>query len=254
MTQDKHTQLKTTILDEVTSGDVHQKSSLYFVLHRLLLWGIAIGVTILGTISFAILFAALYDLRGTVFILERTEVGEVLVLVPYLWIAGGGVLTWYAYRRVRQTEHGYRYPIWLVASVLMVCSVLGGGVLYTAGFAQRADHFLAERVPGYAQVGNPQHRLWRSPEQGIFAGRIIQVDEHSVTVQDIRGRNWQLQRDTVPDAEVGTLVRVIGVRAATSSIDARAILKSRPSLPPREELELLREQRKRMLRHIVDEE
>ncbi len=193
--------LKQSIMEEVTKGDVEQKSTQYFMYREYAIWGIAGLSVLVGTIAMALVFAAAEDLRNTLRALNVSGT-EGLLLIPYVWIVTIIGFLALGYAQIRDTKRGYRYPLWMLALILIVVSGFGGAIVYTTGFAHHTDQYLAEKLSVYRQYGNPQHAIWRAPDKGFLAGKILSVGTSTCGMKDIRGVEWKIDLSMV----TGTLL------------------------------------------------
>jgi hypothetical protein len=206
--------LKHSIMTKVEDGALKQRARSFFVVREYGLWLLAIAVIAIGAFAMALIFAAADDLRSTVFVLRSNGL-QGMLLLPYVWIVTLVAFLSLGLYRLRQTEHGYKYPLWGLLGIVFAASVGGGGVLYATGLAHSTDHFLAERSSHYQKFGNPQHAAWRTPEGGRLAGKVLAISTSSISVLDIRGTEWKvLGTDVTSSVKIGMMIRMVGEQAS----------------------------------------
>ena len=228
--------LKQSILQDLETGSIKQHARWFFVVKEYGLWLIAGLTVLLGSFALAIILAALEDLPSTLYAMQQSGAAGVAVLLPYLWMFGVLAFLALAYNRVRTTNSGYRYPVWALGVGIVFASVIGGSVVFASGFAHSADQYFAERVPAYTKYGNPQHAVWRNPQQGRLAGKIIQTGTSTYTIKDIRGEVWLVDMSQVEGGATlseHTFVRFTGERVATGTFKAAAIYTGPEGKPQR---------------------
>lgn len=231
--------LKQSIMEDVQSGEIEQKTARYFVYREYAVWGGAALAVILGTIAMALVFAAADDLRRTLRALNVSGT-EGLLLIPYFWIITIIAFLALGYAQIRDTKRGYWYPLWMLGLILVVVSTFGGAIVYTTGFAHHTDQYLAEKVSLYRHYGNPQHAAWRAPDRGFLAGKILSVGTSTCGMKDIRGMEWKVDLSMV----TGTLLapdihaKFVGEKIGDDEFKAMRVYvrdsAHRPSPMPRE--------------------
>lgn len=186
-------------------------------------------VTVLiGALAVAILaYTAIHGWYGFHEASGLSRVGLVFAYVPVLWVLVLVLTVGLAYRNVRQTKHGYRYPLWLVLLGSVGASALGGMALYSLGFAHVVDTKLGEEMPLYQSYYKQQELFWQAPAENRWLGTV--ATSADMVFADIAGVRWELNVAEIGEVEHtllldGRTVRLLGVRNATGSIMVCAVL------------------------------
>lgn len=152
-----------------------------------------------------------------------------LSLVPYLWIIPLIAIVFLAFFALRKTERGYRYNFLKVVAAVFGIILAFGTMTTLAGFGGKINGAMVHGFPGYGRLVATKESQWSQPEKGLLAGTIDSVSKNSVDLQDLSGKDWQIQignntlvRPSV-SLESGEMIKIIGQAQNSQSFKADEI-------------------------------
>lgn len=174
---------------------------------------------------------------------------EFLILtLPYFWIVFLFLFIFLLYFNIKKTKKGYRYPLWFIATISVLASIIMGGLMHLAGLGQKIDDVLGQRAPFYDQLINRQIIFWFEPSEGRLTGIVSsELDSDSFQMVDPSGQAWLVKIEdgqAVPKfLEKGLPVNVIGQMLDKENFEAEIIKPVKPGrrfffrqpLPPHRE-------------------
>ncbi|MCB9809509.1 hypothetical protein H6771_00850 [Candidatus Peribacteria bacterium] len=228
------TDLKSTILKQITAGQAPQHSAWYFTLRTIGLGVLVVLGVALGAVAWAMVWHLIRNLYLVDFLLESPFVGlrAVFLGLPILWVLGSLIAGGWAVYSARHTGRGYRHTGLFWLGVVILPQMLLGGALYVLGVGELTENTLRAYMPRYPRVAEERVRLWMRPESGVLHGQITEVTGEILTVRDPHGTLWQvtypleLQRREIA---VGSHVGLMGTQTGERSFTVR---RSRPLPPP----------------------
>ncbi|MBW1848855.1 MAG: hypothetical protein JRJ27_17330 [Deltaproteobacteria bacterium] len=182
------------ILDKIKKGNVRPIPKYYFLFKRSILWSLFGLSILLGSIASGIVIFLLIHFEWDMYHhLGHSLIGFILLVFPYLWLIfllGFSIFTYLFFRR---TEHGYRYKtVWIVL-LSIIFSILGGGLLYVTELPERLENAFQENLPFYRGLEDHKKNVWMSPDQGLLAGIIVNVNsKESIQLEDLNGTIWNI--------------------------------------------------------------
>jgi hypothetical protein len=186
------TELSKKILQKIEKENIKPYPKEYFWFKRSVVW-LLFGISVLlGAISSGLVIYHLghaeWDLYPQ---LNQSLLEFLLMVVPYLWIIFLIVFAYLVYHYFRKTERGYRYSAVIVISMSIILSIIGGILFYSFEVPQKMDTLLENKVPFYKGLQKRKKEFWISPQNGLLAGKIIQVlPEQKVQLEDFNGKLW----------------------------------------------------------------
>ncbi len=147
------TPLMQKVLDEIEKRDLEPRPRMLFVLKNTLWWGSAVGATILGGITIALVIFTYLDhdsfARAQ---LNETIFEDMLESVPFLWLFSLTLAVVAGKYAIRQTLFGYRYTTAHLVLGMLLGSAILGTLLHVLEAGERIQDFLVERVPYYDEL------------------------------------------------------------------------------------------------------
>lgn len=232
--------MRDRILTTIAADGVEPKPRWHFLLREGVVWAVAAGAFVLGSIASAL---SLYIADASRFMehtIEFSSLDLVFEAVPLLWIALALGALFYTVHAVRETRRGYRAPTaWLVL-VALIASVGAGSVLYAQGLGAALDRYLLEAVPFYPRVSGFRPMHWMRPPEGIIVGTVEDIDRASggCVVHDLGGREWVVRVASSSNSVTlreGAMVRLFGTTTSDGVFEAREVrpFHGRGGFPPR---------------------
>ncbi|HUY62430.1 MAG TPA: hypothetical protein VMV50_01395 [Candidatus Paceibacterota bacterium] len=213
------------ILERIKGERLVPRPRWEFVFKNYFFWTLGAIAVILGAIAFS---AALFQVENAGWrlsvVTHESFLSFVLDTAPFLWACALILFILIGYVNVRRTNHGYRYPLLLIALGAVLTSVTLGTAFYATGFGGEIEEALGGHLPFYRPILVEERSWWVAPEKGLLGGRVLSVTPGvaSFMLQDFDGRTWEVDGSDLrgPDLTIvarGGEVRVVGVPATTTA-------------------------------------
>ena len=206
------------ILAAIEKQQLTPKSRWTFVLQDSLLWVCWVSSVVVGALALAVLIMAFVEgMYGFYEATHNTWLAYTLEQLPYVWFVVFALVVLVAYRNVRRTERGYRYPFWQVVVSSVVCSVLAGALFYWLGLGYVTDHLMGKHMPIYTSQAETELQVWQAPAGGRLAGAAVTVADDSLQFIDIDNTDWSLETNELSLEEktlltTGETVKLVGIK------------------------------------------
>lgn len=125
---------------------------------------------------------------------------------------------------IRHTRRGYRYSAVLIITFGVGVSAIVASVLYVSGAPRGLDNAFTKKLPGYIHVIHPRMERWHHPEEGVLAGRVIEVSNEQFLLVGKDGKEWIVTVSSTKNISPNIVVRVIGSPVDEKTIHALHIL------------------------------
>lgn len=212
-------QLPDKIVGEIQRRNIKPRPRWQFLLKRWVLWSLAAGSMVIGGIAVAVILFIFFDHdpQARIF-LEQSEFEDILLAIPYFWLAALAALIVVTKYAVRHTTFGYRYPAARIMGVVLAGSILLGAALNELDIGEHVQNFLSENVPYYGALTSTSKDAWSHPEKGLLGGTItavISADEFELA--DFKKKNWRVVLNDVEGGDdliirKGALVKIVGTK------------------------------------------
>ncbi len=218
------------IIEEIKKQGIEPRPRWQFLLKRSVLWSLAVFSTVLGGIAIAIIIFTFIDHDASVRVyLKESVVDDILLSIPYFWLATLAVLTGVTKYAVRHTKFGYRYATARIIATVLIGSTLFGIALNTMDVGESVQDFLVETVPSYDALTYTSKDAWVQPENGLLGGTvtaIISSEEFYLT--DFHKKSWRVntsetQGNNDSIIRQGAIVKIIGTQKDNSTFRAGQI-------------------------------
>ena len=219
-----------SVMQKIEERGLSPRPYLYFLARRSVFWTLA-GLSIfLGAVSLAVAIFAIEDsFQSGGKSLNDMPLDEILLNLPFLWLAVFGLFLLSAFFALRYTRHGYRYHPILIVVLAGLTSAGLGLILHVLDIGSAANRFLDDHFPAYAAYTYVPFDEWRHPDQGKLGGTVLSViDGHSLILRDFDGRDWTIDITATtidtkePLAEEGDIT-IRGVRTGPAAFSAQVI-------------------------------
>ena len=210
--------LSKKILDEIEKRHLEPKPRWQFLLKRRLFWALFAVSTLLGGLAIAIIIFIFLDHDPDVSIyLHQTMFEDVLLTIPYVWLALLFLFIFVSWYTFRQTKKGYRYRTARIVILSLGMSIILGLLLNTIDVGERIHSFLIKNVPFYDTVVQTLEDEWTQPQRGLLGGVIIQTEEKEdyIVLRDFHGNIWQVEISSVQEKgevklKVNSKIKIVG--------------------------------------------
>ena len=211
------------VLARITDEHLAPRPRWEFLFKNYFFWGFGAFAVVLGALAFS---AMLFEIENVdwrfALVTHSTFLSFFLDAAPFLWAGALIVFILIGYLNIRWTNHGYRYPLTLIAAGAVLTSIVLGVALFAGGLGGTI-----EDVSGMFRrpILSAEHSWWLVPDKGLLGGVVVSVapDVSSFVLRDFNDALWQIDgsdlrmRDQTAVAR-GGVVRVVGVpTTATSS-------------------------------------
>ncbi|HNW55944.1 MAG TPA: hypothetical protein PKN62_02605 [bacterium] len=180
------------IVKKIKDKNIEPRPRWWFSARNSGIWLAGLIALFLGSISTALI---IYLSTGNDISIHRlagaSSLDLLLLSVPFFWLAISAVFVYLAYVNLKNTDHGYKYSPWLIASSLLGASFILGGVLYTAGFGKTIDEMLGKKMPFYEYLANPRVGFWMQENKGRLSGVVLEkINDKKVILADHNRKIW----------------------------------------------------------------
>ncbi len=196
-----------------------------FILKNYFFWTLGALAVAFGALAFS---ATLFEIQNVDWRLSVATHSSFfsffLSAAPFVWIITLVLFILIGYINVRRTNHGYRYPLSIIAIGAVLTSIALGTALYAIGFGGRIDEAIGDHPPFYRPILATQREWWLAPEKGLLGGEIIKAaaDLSSFSVKDFSGHVWNVDGSDLRGPDLATvarggIARIVGVPVSATS-------------------------------------
>lgn len=217
----KHT-ISEKVLDRIEEAKAMPRARSYFILKNVGMWALAGLSIVIGGLAISSVIFRLVN-AGPALRPGAPPPGEVLLVIPFLWLITIAVFGFLAYSEIRSTNRGYRYELSTLMLGTMLASCVLGIAFYTAGAGFVLDRFAARHLPFHADLERIQRDRWLKPEDGFLVGMVREETEESMLLTDPHNITWTITfAHTVPDEEFSRIEEGERVGIRGEIIDSEA--------------------------------
>ncbi len=221
------------VFDRITEEHLIPRPRWEFVFKNYFFWGLGVVAVAIGAIAFS---AIIFEVQNAdwqyAFVTHSDLFSFFLDAAPFLWVAVLALFVGIGYLNVRKTNHGYRYPLSIIALGAVLTSLALGSALYEKGFGSMVEEFAGNSLPFHRSIMTEQHSWWLAPAKGLLGGTVVASasDVSSFELRDFSDAVWHVDASDLrtPDLRTvarGGMVRIVGVpTTATSSFHACFVL------------------------------
>jgi hypothetical protein len=180
------------VIERIKHEGIEPEPGWKFATKRSLLW---IGIVLAGGFAALSLSMTLFSLLS----IDRNPLtlppGRLFSFgffrsLPFFWIGLLIAFSVLAISEFRNTRHGYRHRIAVVAALSGIVIVIGASLLSAWGADERAERMMKSRFPRYTEMMEMRERFWSRPEEGFLSGTITGITPKSISLIDSDGTTW----------------------------------------------------------------
>lgn len=224
-------ELTEKVIAKIRLDGIEPEAGWKFMAKRSLLWIAIILTAGLGALSLSMTAFSLLAIDRSPFTLtpDRLISFALFHSLPFLWIGLAGAFFALAVFEFRNTRHGYRYRIALVAAISLIVIVGIASILSAWGADERAERVIRKQFPAYSKMAERRDIFWSRPEDGFLSGTIEEVRTEGISLIDREGKRWEIPMSdgTVVRMPVrleqGERVKVIGKKKTGDTFEAEDI-------------------------------
>ena len=215
-------QLSNKIQEQIDANQITPLPRWRFLLLRGLFWFLAILSVVVGAFAVAAILFLFIDYHRHGLFSVPHDITEILLMIPFLWIAVFVLFIGIAREGIKHTRKGYQYRLSAILSVSIALSIILGSFLNFLGIG-KVTHELLSEIPLYSSMTFDSRDAWTRPVEGRLAGVVFSIrDNSNFSVVDFGGRVWQVHLGTstansyIPEAS--STVRMAGMLDSSSSV------------------------------------
>jgi hypothetical protein len=136
--------------------------------------------------------------------------------LPLFWIVALVGVSFLSFYNYRHTKKGYRTNPYIIVASSIALSLALGALFYQIGLSEKVERNLSRSIPYYQRGEEYRIKIWNQPEQGLVAGRIVQIrNKNDFQIECFDGNIWMIKGENIlwrPRAvsEEGAQVKVMG--------------------------------------------
>jgi hypothetical protein len=217
------------VLEKIKKDEVKLIPKWHFILRYGFLWIIIILFLLCASMALGVIFFEISDIDWEITPLLGMSVMHYLFWVlPYFWLVifiGIGVL---AYFNFMATPKGYKYPKYQVIIFGISILIMIASTFHYFGTTSMIRDTLRERIPGFHRLMNGKEDIWSRPDDGLLAGKIIEIQENGIIVVAFDEKEWNVDtsKANIPNGkqlDEGQMVRIIGKKTGENNFVADKI-------------------------------
>lgn len=226
------TDISTKILKEIKAHNLRPRPKWIFSLRESGIWALVAALIVLFGLAASLfwLFTAEADMGPLSWLTGRPLMyGHGPGLFLLILIIGASLMFW----NIRNTKHGYKYNLGLVALGLIVSGAVLASLFGLTGFNGRMDRSLA-KMPFYQSQQQYMVSVWQQPSEGRLTGEITWIESsNNFTLQDFAGKSWSISSLNATwrhnlSPEIGLQIKMTGSQLGSNGFEATDI---RPFMP-----------------------
>jgi len=219
------------VIERIKHEGIEPEPGWTFAMKRSLLW---IGIVLAGgfaALSLSMTAFSLLSIDRNPFTLppERLFSFAFFRSLPFFWIGLLFAFSALAIFEFRNTRHGYRHRIAVVALLSGIVVIVGASFLSAWGTDERAERMMKNRFPHYEEMTEMREQFWSRPEEGFLSGTITEITPENISLTDRDGTKWTviLEDETrirpLVRIEKGSVVKMLGERKDDHTFEAEEI-------------------------------
>jgi len=205
------------ILGKIKTEKIKPISKWNFIFKKSFIWSMFGFSVVLGGFAFGSILTQIstteWEIRHQV---TKSLMHFLFLTLPYFWIVFMLGFSALAYYYLRHTSKGYKYSTLLIINSSLLISVLFGTILFATGISEKMEDTFQEHSPFYREILDQRTHLWKSPDKGLLAGKILMmINKDQIKIEDLQGKIWTVDisnaiiKKEVPLAE-NIIIKIIG--------------------------------------------
>ncbi len=198
----------------------------HYYLRELILWILFAFCVLFGALAFSIILFAIQQIDFNILNHISHSIPEmILSLIPVIWIGSVVVFLLAAMASIRNSRKGYKFASPVLVGIVTGLGMLLGTIFFISGGAGWLERGFALEVGVYESVDERKCRIWSQPEKGMLSGRIMEVSDSILKLEDFNGKEWNIdlkESEIVPAArlEEGEMIKMTGTRSGDFQFNA----------------------------------
>ncbi|EKE19890.1 MAG: hypothetical protein ACD_8C00092G0012 [uncultured bacterium] len=192
-------------------------------------WFLVGLVIVLGAVAVTTAFTLLTEIDWDLHdFLHQSGLFFAFTSLPYFWLLLLVFFAILAFLEIRKTENGYRFGWGKILGIILVGIFIFSAIFSFAGYGRNFNR-LMKSMPYYEQNIVDKENQWMRPEKGLLAGTILSASESSLSLEDLKGKEWIISIDgktqirPMANIAVGEKIKIIGNKQNDASFVATEI-------------------------------
>lgn len=228
--------LSKNILKKIKKEEIAPIPRWHFVLSNLGIWAASLVLMVLGINATMLIFYFATNLEILDLIIEMPHVLPKIMLLglPIFWILLMVGLAFFAGYSMQKTKRGYKHSFAQILTAVILIQLGLGGVLAETPLAGILESKLQNKI-GFESLEQKKRKIWDLPEQGLFGGKVISMDEDLWRIRNREGEVWQVvivEETALPENVEFGLGRPIRIKGEILDKDER-VFQAREIFPLR---------------------
>jgi hypothetical protein len=213
--------LSNKVLQKIKKENLKPKPKWGFLLKNYIFWG-AFGLSILigGLASSVAIFritTADWDIARR---LGQHPISFGLRTMPYFWLIILAAFAALAYYNFKHTKEGFKFRLPLTITASILGSIVLGFAFFGAGIAKNMDEQALKHIPLYESMHSKQRvEMWSQIEKGLIAGEILEIQEGSIKIENLKGEEWTINTENVSKKMIENLKEGMAIGAIGETLE-----------------------------------
>jgi hypothetical protein len=211
--------LSDKVLKKIEKKNITPKPRWIFTLQNVAVWFSSILFLLIGGLAFSVVIYMILESDWSLYANLNDSLWKFVILIlPYFWLVILILLVVLANYNLKNTKGGYRYQLRTIVILVLLISLLLGGVFYLLGLGKKIDETFAEKMPIYERFINKINRdkgMWMKPGRGLLAGVITSFEDGVMRISDFNNDVWVIRIDDKTvfrgiEADINHGIKMIG--------------------------------------------
>ena len=206
------------IMKAIDERGITPRPRWHFLLKGSVFWSMATATVVLGSMAIDVIIFVVFDhdTEARAY-LNQSLVEDILLTIPYIWLASFGLLIVLTRLIVRHMKQGYRYGITQVVCVSLAASMALGIAMNALDVGESVNEFLNESIPYYNSLVYTSKNEWSQPTRGLLGGTVLSdATSSEIRIQDFHHAEWRVdisgveQSDGFVQPKQGDVIKMVG--------------------------------------------
>lgn len=206
-------------LKRITEGQIRPIPRFLVQFANLSYWVGSFALVVLSALATAISTHVILEIDWDAYVAAGFSLSQMIFSgVPLFTLILFAFFLWLSVYFLHATKRGYRYPLFILAGMFFLVSVLAGYFFEQSAFDRPVEQFLSAALPRLEKFPDlipSVERQWDQPERGLLGGTIQSSAASGMEIKDIQEKNWYVDYSEAHISpavtfEEGEAVKVIG--------------------------------------------
>ena len=217
-------------LAQIEEKKIQPKSRRYFSLRNILFWFSALLMLIFSSFAVSLILFLIFDLDWDIYShLNHGLLENIIIAIPHLWLILLGVFAFFTFYLFRKTKKSYRRSFLIIFLSIFSLSLISGTAIYASGVSEKLNNIFKKSMPHYEELIHSKEDQWMQSKNGLLSGKILNVENNSLHLEDFNGQSWQIIYDENTnikgrvDLSTNSEIKIIGEKITDNEFKADEI-------------------------------